>query len=355
MSTTPNYGWPLLATNQASPEVTHNEAITDIDQAFGSLFVKALPDSDYTLNISAVPSEASYLTYTFTGTLTADRNVIAPTNRKLYSVWNNTTSPYNIVFKTLSGTGITIPYSATAAYVLLYCDGTNVVSIGTQSVTGPTGATANITPDTHPASASGWDDEFEAGSSVNLSLWAWVNQSSATTAIANGIMTFTSSPGSGGDVWSLLVQSLSGASTPYSFTLKGWWLGDVQLDYEYFGIVLRDSASGKFHEFGCDNNGIAVNDWTNETTYSANPVAEVTWGTYPASILPHAVPIWLRITNDGTNFIFGYSYDGQTFTTLGQVSVTSFITPNQVGIGCGCNIGSPHAMTADIDWFRKTS
>ncbi len=133
MSTTPNYGWPLLATNQASPEVTHNAAITDIDQAFGSLLVKALPDSNYTLNLAAVPSEASYLTYMFTGSLTADRNVIAPTNKKLYSVWNNATSPYNIVFKTAGGSGITIPYSATAAYVLLYCDGTNIVSIGTQS------------------------------------------------------------------------------------------------------------------------------------------------------------------------------------------------------------------------------
>jgi hypothetical protein len=28
---TVNYGWPLLATNQASPEVTHNAALVDID------------------------------------------------------------------------------------------------------------------------------------------------------------------------------------------------------------------------------------------------------------------------------------------------------------------------------------
>ncbi len=140
MSTTPNYGWPLLATNQASPEVTHNAAITDIDQAFGSLLVTAMTDADYTLNLAAVPSEASYLVYQFTGTLTANRNIIVPANKKLYVVWNNATSPYNLTVKTSGGTGVAVPYGATAQYVLLYCDGTNVVFIG---ITQSEGASVN--------------------------------------------------------------------------------------------------------------------------------------------------------------------------------------------------------------------
>ena len=138
MSTTPNYGWPLLATNQASPEVTHNAAITDIDQAFGSLLVKALPDSNYTLNLAAVPSEASYLVYTFTGVLTANRNIVVPTNKKLYIVWNNTTSPYILTVKTSGGAGVAVPYGATAEYLLLYCDGTDVIWVGIPQLQGIT-------------------------------------------------------------------------------------------------------------------------------------------------------------------------------------------------------------------------
>ncbi|MFZ0797984.1 MAG: hypothetical protein WCA13_14370 [Terriglobales bacterium] len=112
MSTTPNFNWPLIATNQASPEVTHNAAMELIDAAWGGLFSKVLSDADYTLNTAAVPSEAADLFYEFTGTLTANRNIIVPANKKAYAVWNNATSPYTLTIKTASGTGVAIPYSA---------------------------------------------------------------------------------------------------------------------------------------------------------------------------------------------------------------------------------------------------
>lgn len=161
MSTSPNYGWPLIATNQASPEVTHNAAIIDIDAAFGSIFIKAMSDANYTLNVSAVPSEASYLAYKFTGVLTADRNIIVPTNKKLYTVWNNTTTPFNLVVKTASGGGVTIPFSASAAYSLVYCDGTDVVPIGTQSASGG-GLPAVFFPESYGAIGDGVTDDTVA-------------------------------------------------------------------------------------------------------------------------------------------------------------------------------------------------
>src|SRR5271166_3128163 len=141
MPTTPNYDWPLIATNQASPEVTHNDAITLIDAALGSLLVKAMTDADYTLNVSAVPSEASGLVFQFTGTLTANRNIIVPNLKKLYVVWNNTTTPYVLTVKMATGTGVDIPYSATTDYAMVYCDGTNVVQVGITGAAGAAGAT----------------------------------------------------------------------------------------------------------------------------------------------------------------------------------------------------------------------
>lgn len=139
MSTTPNYGWPLIATNQASPEITHNQAMIEIDDALGGMLITAMTDADYTLNVAAVPSEAGHLIYKFTGAITADRNIIVPENKKLYAVWNNTTSPYNLVIKMSTGSGVTVAYSSTSSYTLVYCDGTNVVLVGLEGPTGPTG------------------------------------------------------------------------------------------------------------------------------------------------------------------------------------------------------------------------
>jgi hypothetical protein len=59
------------------------------------------------------------------GSLTATRDVICPAVSKLYFVQNNTTGGQSIRFKTVAGTGITIPNGARA---ILYCDGTNVTT-----------------------------------------------------------------------------------------------------------------------------------------------------------------------------------------------------------------------------------
>jgi hypothetical protein len=58
-----------------------------------------------------------------TGTLSTTRNVICPAVSKLYIVHNDTTQ--SIVFKTPSGSGITV---ASTARAILYCNGTDVLN-----------------------------------------------------------------------------------------------------------------------------------------------------------------------------------------------------------------------------------
>jgi hypothetical protein len=131
---TANLDFGYIATNSAAKEVQANATFDEIDGALASQLAKAMSDADYTLNVSAIPSEATgYLTYAFTGTLTANRNIIVPTNKKLYAVWNNSTSPYTLTVKTSGGTGVAVAYSSTAQYLLVYCDGTNVVAVGAPS------------------------------------------------------------------------------------------------------------------------------------------------------------------------------------------------------------------------------
>ena len=82
-----------------------------------------------------------------TGTLSASRNVICPTKEKLYVVHNATSGGYSIVFKTSSGSGVTV---ANGHKVLVFCDGTNVVVAQTTlggNITIPDGGTIGTVTD----------------------------------------------------------------------------------------------------------------------------------------------------------------------------------------------------------------
>jgi hypothetical protein len=147
MSNTENLGIPYLVSAQSQPEITVNGALDDIDGAVGSLLAHTLSDANYTLNLSAVPNEAlGYLAYVFTGTLTADRNIIVPTNKKMYAVWNNATAGKNLIVKTSGGTGVTIAYSSTAQYTMVYCDGTNVVQLAMSAAITDVGTVNLVSP-----------------------------------------------------------------------------------------------------------------------------------------------------------------------------------------------------------------
>lgn len=137
---TQNLDAPYISSSQNQPEVTANSAFDVFDGAIGSLLSHAMSDADYTLNTAATPDEVTnYIAYYFTGALSATRNIIIPSdpltstfNKKLFAVFNATTGGHSIVLKTSSGTGVTIAPSTTS-YTLCYCDGTNVVAVGTGS------------------------------------------------------------------------------------------------------------------------------------------------------------------------------------------------------------------------------
>lgn len=137
MSNTPNLDIELIASNQASKEVTANSAFVQLDEALTQQLSHAMTDADYTLaDNPPVSSEARYnMVFVFTGALTADRHIIVPDSQKLYVVSNQTTGGYNLIVKTSGGSGIGVPNLGIASpyvasdYWILYCDGTNVVAL----------------------------------------------------------------------------------------------------------------------------------------------------------------------------------------------------------------------------------
>ncbi len=99
---------------------------TLIEEAIAGHATVSMSDANYTLTAnSGVSDEARQMIIKLTGTLSASRNVICPTKEKLYVVDNATSGSQSIVFKTSSGSGVTI---ANGDKVLVFCDGTNVVA-----------------------------------------------------------------------------------------------------------------------------------------------------------------------------------------------------------------------------------
>lgn len=105
---------------------TVNSEITSlIEQALAGRAAIAMTDADYTPTaLNGTSDEARNMVLRFTGTLTANRNIIVPTQAKLYIIENATTGGFALTVKTAAGSGVSVP-SATAS--LVRCDATNVV------------------------------------------------------------------------------------------------------------------------------------------------------------------------------------------------------------------------------------
>jgi hypothetical protein len=79
-------------------------------------------------------AELNRIAYSFTGTLTGNRNVIVPNTVQQYWVANNTTGSYTFTVKTAAGTGVSV---VAGSRTIMYCDGTNVVAADTGGVSLP--------------------------------------------------------------------------------------------------------------------------------------------------------------------------------------------------------------------------
>jgi hypothetical protein len=128
-----------------------NNGITSlVDSAIAGSANISMSDANYTLTVvDEAPDQARQMFINLTGTLSTTRNVICPAVSKLYIVHNATTQ--SIVFKTPSGSGITV---LTTARAILYCNGTDVLNavnalpagtqIGGEAIVTPT-ATQTLT------------------------------------------------------------------------------------------------------------------------------------------------------------------------------------------------------------------
>lgn len=86
------------------------------------LFAKTMTDANTTLAVNEVRNQIIQ----FTGTLTAQRNVVMPLTPRQWTVFNNTTGGFGLQFIGATGTGVVV---AAGKRAIIYADGTNVVRV----------------------------------------------------------------------------------------------------------------------------------------------------------------------------------------------------------------------------------
>lgn len=141
--------------------------------AFDYTVIDVAGTGTYTL----LGSELNRIAYRFTGTLTGNRTVVVPATVQQYWVDNQTTGSYTLSIEPSGGgAGFNV---AQGERVILYCDGTDVLSASTQGISVPLTISEGGTNST---TASGARINL-GGTSVGISLFTAVDQAAAWSAL----------------------------------------------------------------------------------------------------------------------------------------------------------------------------
>jgi hypothetical protein len=105
-----------------------NQQFADlIDSAIAGYTTVAMSDANTTLTASnGAADQARSAMLKFTGTLTANRNIVVPAASKLYFIDNATTGGFTLTVKTSGGSGVDI---LNGTRRLVACDATNVIEV----------------------------------------------------------------------------------------------------------------------------------------------------------------------------------------------------------------------------------
>lgn len=124
-----NLALELMATGDQSGSwgnTTNTNLGTLLEQAVSGYVTQAITDGADT--VITIPNGASgtarNMYIEMTGALTGTRNMLVPTNKKLYFIYNNTTGGYAVTVKVSGQTGVSVP---NGAKVLLVNNGTDIV------------------------------------------------------------------------------------------------------------------------------------------------------------------------------------------------------------------------------------
>lgn len=232
--------------------------------------------------------------------------------------------------------------------------GGNIITVGTYAASRPVSpSVGDLYVTTDGRFSEVWDGSawkftdsgkvFVKPSSLS---WAWVNQSSAGITSSVGIEHLDTSVSGGGQNVNLRVKSAPTA--PYKITTRIEPSHANNTTYN-FGILFRESSSGKFTTIGCEVDTTTIyllsNNYTNPTTFISSNTGYFQ--------LTGEQPKWFQIEDDNTNRIYRYSWDGLVFYDLWSEGRTVGFTANQVGFCINpFDIVNPLSLTL-LTWIES--
>lgn len=162
---------------------------------------------------------------------------------------------------------------------------------------------------------------------LDQSAWSWVNQGTATVTQSNGVVYLEGPSQAGLNARSRVVTA---PATPYTITALIQAVVPAMANIGV-GLVWRESGTSKLTFLMLSQTGVRQANFTNDTTFSA----DVTTFT---ALFAAGTMVWLRMTDDGTNLITSFSFDGVIYHQLASVLRGSFFTtaPNQMGLSVFC-------------------
>jgi hypothetical protein len=225
------------------------------------------------------------------------------------------------------------------------------------------GGGGNITADSHPATASAADDEFEFGTGMDTTgarrsgatAWSNFNTVTGSWTVNRGSLCFkpfiTTVANFNG-----YTQSVSGSTWEYTAKMEGANL-NANCNLGIF-VGTASGTAGKFIMLGM-NQSVSLQKWNSATSFNSAPFT----GTIPNQVAAtgvgtNTIPFYFRIKYDGTNLIFSFSLtgiEGSYIPVLTETPATFLGTPAIIGIGGQQSATVATAPILICDWFRKTA
>jgi hypothetical protein len=318
MSTT-NLALGLIASNQASKEVTANAALVGLDKASNSALTIAMSDANYNLTAAQL---ASAQVFVFDGTLTAQREILVPIlntagnpMQRLFVVSNNTN--HALMVTTVAGFGVLVEPGTASPYVpvyqMVFLDGTNVQAVD-QSGSASLPA-SGVTPGSYTLS--------------DLT----INAAGIITAASNG------SGGGGSAATSLMISNSNGGSNTTNTQYFAGYSSGVRFDYFVlpcavtFSHITAYISQGNFTGHTSD---IGIYSLTGTLLCSVGSGLVIAYGAawnvfnMQAPVTLPAGGYFLATTSqDGTEVIMGYGNNAISPYQNGIVAntVTGYVLP----------------------------
>jgi len=183
-----NLGIELIGTGDQSGtwgNTTNTNLGTLIEQSISGVVTQAMADSNQTITIpNGATGVARNMYIECTGALTAARQLIVPTNKKLYFIFNNTTGGFAITVLVSGQTGVSVP-AGRKVILVMNSAGTDVVD-ATNYLSGLTVGTLNgiIKGTTGVLSAATAGTDYVApGTATTFTTTQTFNGTSSTAAI----------------------------------------------------------------------------------------------------------------------------------------------------------------------------